>query len=51
MAGVGLPRGGGTLLVMHVGDVCQGYHTHQPLEQGCHLQFQVLAKCEAKLSS
>ncbi len=46
MAGVGWPRGRGTLLAMLTSDVCQGYHTHQPPKRGCHLQFQVPARCE-----
>jgi len=40
----------GTLLVMSIGDVCQGYHTHQPPKRGCHLQLQVPARCETRLS-
>ncbi len=51
MASVGWPRGGGMLLVMPVGNVCQGYRTRQPPKRGCHLQLQVLARCETRLPS
>ncbi len=36
---------------MPTSDVCQGYRTHQPPKQRCHLQLQVLIRCEARLSS
>jgi hypothetical protein len=51
MAGIGWLQGEGTLLAMLVGDVCQGYCMHQPPKQGCHLQLQMSAGCEARLSS
>jgi len=51
VADVGWPWGGGTLLAMLAGDVCQGYRMHQPPKQGCHLQLQVPARCETRLSS
>jgi hypothetical protein len=51
MAGVSWPRGEGLLLAMPVDDVCKGYRTHQPPKQWCHLQLQVPARCETKLSS
>ncbi len=51
MAGDSWPWGGGTFLAMHVGDVCQGYRMHQPPKRGCHLQFQVPARCETRFSS
>jgi len=51
VVGVGRPQGGRTLLAMPTCDVCQGYCIHQPPKQGCHLQLQVLARCEARLSS
>jgi hypothetical protein len=34
---------------MLAGDVCQGYHTHQPPKQGCHLQLLVPVRCDARL--
>jgi len=30
MAAIGWPQGGEALFAMPAGDVCQGYHTHQP---------------------
>jgi hypothetical protein len=51
VARVGRPWGGKTLLAMHVGDVCQRYHMHQPPKWGCHLQLQVPTRCEVRLSS
>jgi hypothetical protein len=51
VAGVGWPRGRGTLLTMPTSDVCQRYRTHQPPKRGCHLQFQVPTRCETRLSS
>jgi hypothetical protein len=38
-------------LAMPKSDVYQGYNTHQPHKQGCHLQLQVPIKCETRLPS
>jgi hypothetical protein len=50
-AGVGWPRGGGTLLSMPASDVCQGCCMHQPPKRRCHLQLQVPISCETRLPS
>jgi hypothetical protein len=39
VVGVGWPQGGGTLLTMLAGDVCEGYHMHQPPKRGVTSSF------------
>jgi hypothetical protein len=51
VASVSWLRDGGTFLPMPTGDVCQRYHMHQPPKRRCHLQLQMLARCEARLPS